>query len=90
METVLKTNDLVLLSLAQAVLRDAAIQCVVFDEYTSAIEGSIGAIPRRLCVAATQADRARSLIEAIEAGSWEPIDEWPDDGDTDDGDTDDA
>lgn len=83
METVLKTNDIVLLSLAQAVLRDAAIQCVVFDEHAAAVEGSIGAIPRRLCVSATQVDRARALIEALQAGSWEPIGDWPDDGDYD-------
>ncbi len=89
METVLKTNDIVLLSLAQAVLRDAAIQCVVFDEHAAAVEGSIGAIPRRLCVAATQADRARGLIEAIQAGAWEAIDDWPDDC-FDDGDPDGA
>jgi hypothetical protein len=47
----LATNDLVLLSYASHLLDDAGIDFEVFDTHTSAVEGSIGAIPRRLMVA---------------------------------------
>lgn len=70
METILRTNDLVLLSLARSVLQDAGIGCVVLDEHMSALDGSIGAIPRRLAVSVPQAGRARTLIEALQATSW--------------------
>ncbi len=62
METVLATNDPVELAWARAVLAEAGIDHQVFDEQTSALEGSIGAIPRRLVVPADQASRARWLL----------------------------
>jgi len=49
------------------VLADAGIDCFVLDNYTSVIEGSIGAIPRRLMVDAGDYDRAlRALSDAGE------------------------
>lgn len=66
MQTVLETNNLVLLSLAEAVLRDAGIPPVLLDAHMSAMDGSIGAIPRRLCVADPHGERARALIEALD------------------------
>jgi hypothetical protein len=70
MRTVLATNDPVLLSLAQAVLQDAGVDCVVLDAHMSAMDGSIGAIPRRLCVTVdAQFDRALALVRAIEEGA---------------------
>jgi hypothetical protein len=50
MKEVLRTNDLVLLSYATHVLAEAGIEAVVYDAHISAIEGSIGAFPRRLMV----------------------------------------
>jgi len=50
MKEVLRTNDLVLLSYATHVLAEAGIEAVVFDAHMSAVEGSIGAFPRRLMV----------------------------------------
>ncbi|MGE0005638.1 MAG: DUF2007 domain-containing protein [Parvibaculaceae bacterium] len=61
MKEVLRTNDLVLLSYATHVLAEAGIEAVVFDAHTSAVEGSIGAIPRRLMVA--DEDFARAARE---------------------------
>jgi len=46
MKELLRTNDVVRLSWAQALLRDAGIDCLVLDHHTSLVEGSIGAIPR--------------------------------------------
>lgn len=67
MKELVKTNDPVLLSWLQALLRDGGIESVVFDGYMSILEGSAGAIPRRLMVIDEDYDRARSyLIEADE------------------------
>ena len=48
MRELLRSNDLVVLSWAQAILAAEAIPCVLLDDHVSGVEGSIGAIPRRL------------------------------------------
>jgi hypothetical protein len=50
MRELLRTNDLVYLSFVAHVLGEEGIEHWVFDSYTSAVEGSIGAIPRRVMV----------------------------------------
>jgi len=60
------TNDPVRLSFLTALLADAGIAAVTLDAHTSAMEGSIGAIPRRLMVAAEDEARARRVL--AEAG----------------------
>jgi Putative prokaryotic signal transducing protein len=50
MVELLRTNDPVLLSYAAALLSDLDVDSIVLDSYTSVIEGSIGALPRRLMV----------------------------------------
>ncbi len=64
MRELVRTNDLVKLSWLQALLADAGIEAVVLDVYTSVIEGSIGAIPRRLTVVEEDFPRARRVLEA--------------------------
>ncbi len=66
MKELLRTNDVVRLSWAQARLRDAGIDSLVLDHHTSLVEGSIGAIPRRLMVAEEDHRRACALIAAAE------------------------
>jgi len=66
MKELLRSNDVVRLSWAQARLREAGIDSVVLDQHTSLVEGSIGAIPRRLMVADEDHRRARALIAAAE------------------------
>jgi hypothetical protein len=61
MKEVLRTNDLVLLSYATHVLAEAGIEALVFDAHMSAVEGSIGAFPRRLMV--QDDDIAKALRE---------------------------
>ncbi|HEX3501204.1 MAG TPA: DUF2007 domain-containing protein, partial [Stellaceae bacterium] len=51
MKELVRTNDAVRLSWLQAVLAEADIEVIVLDLHTSSVEGSIGAIPRRLMVA---------------------------------------
>ncbi len=67
MKELLRTNNVVRLSWAQVMLRDAGIDSLVLDHHTSLVEGSIGAIPRRLMVAGRDHRRARALIAAAEA-----------------------
>jgi len=66
MKELLRTNDAVRLSWVQAVLSDSGIDSLVLDHHTSIIEGSIGAIPRRLMVAERDHARARALLAAAE------------------------
>ncbi|MFD1623781.1 DUF2007 domain-containing protein [Azospirillum griseum] len=68
MTELLRTNDPVRLSWLIALLADAGIEAVVLDAHTSVLEGSIGAIPRRVMVDAEDAAQAlRVLREAGEA-----------------------
>jgi len=66
MKELFRTNNVVRLSWAQVVLRGAGIDSLVLDHHTSLVEGSIGAIPRRLMVAERDHHRARALLEAAE------------------------
>jgi hypothetical protein len=69
MKELLRTNDVVRLSWIQALLADAGIESLVLDQHTSLVEGSIGAIPRRLMVAERDHGRARLLIAEADAGA---------------------
>ena len=62
MRPVLLTTDPVLLSFAHAVLADSGIAAVIADQFTSAIEGSLGIFPRRLLVSSDAWHRARAAL----------------------------
>ncbi len=66
MRVIVISNNLVRLSFLTALLRDAGIGCVLLDNHASAVEGSIGAIPRRLAVA--EEDERQALRVLREAG----------------------
>ena len=67
---VVRSNDLVHLSWAQAMLAADGIDCLLADTHISSVEGSIGAFPRRLLVLDEDRERAvRVLAEAAGAGS---------------------
>jgi hypothetical protein len=66
MRVVLISNNLVRLSFTQALLRDAGVQSILLDGHVSAVEGSIGAIPRRLAV--DDDDEQQALRVLREAG----------------------
>lgn len=69
MEELLRTNDLVHLSWAQAMLESAGVPHLAADLFTSSVEGGIGALPRRLLVPAEHlAEARRVLAEAAQAG----------------------
>jgi hypothetical protein len=71
MVEVARSNDLVYLSWMQAMLAAEGIPAVLLDNHTSAIEGSIGAIPRRLVVEEDDLDRAKETLAAAEAAELE-------------------
>ena len=50
MRVVVTSNNMVRLSFLTALLADAGIEAVLLDSHTSVLEGSAGAIPRRLVV----------------------------------------
>lgn len=62
MRTIALSNDLVRLSFLKVLLADAGIEAVLLDAHVSAVEGSIGAIPRRLAVFERDEARARRLL----------------------------
>ena len=62
MRTVITSNDPVRLSFLGALLRDAGIDSVLLDAHTSSVEGSIGAIPRRLMVLVEDEAQARRVL----------------------------
>lgn len=73
MREVIRTNDPVLLSFVEAVLRDAGIDAVVVDQNMSVLEGSIGVLPRRVLVSDDDFAAARGLVADIEGVQMPPI-----------------
>lgn len=63
MKELLRTNDGVRLSWLTALLTDARIASVILDTHTSVVEGSIGAIARRLMVPDEDYAQARRVLE---------------------------
>ena len=47
------------------VLRDGGIETIVLDQHMSVLEGSAGAIPRRLMVSDEDADAARRILREV-------------------------
>ena len=66
MQVLVTSNNPVRLSFLAALLADAGIETVLLDLHASIMDGSIGALPRRLCVASNDLDRARRVLR--EAG----------------------
>jgi hypothetical protein len=63
---ILRTNDLVLISVIESILKAERIAYFVADQNMAAVEGSLGFLPRRILVDAEHKGRARRLI--VEAG----------------------
>lgn len=66
MKELIRTNDVVLLSFAESLMRDADIPCMVADQSMSVLEGSLGLLAKRLLVAEDRAGQARRIF--IDAG----------------------
>lgn len=62
----MRTNDPVLISFVEALLRDAGLEHFVADQNMSIIEGSLGILPRRVMISEDDAAEARRLL--VDAG----------------------
>jgi hypothetical protein len=71
MKELLRSNDSVLLSYVSALLEEAAVDFMVADLNMSVLEGSIGALPRRVLVESSALGRARRIL--TEAGIGDVI-----------------
>jgi len=63
MKELLRTNDPTIVAFAQALLRAEDIMCFELDVHMSALEGSIGVMPRRLMVADEHLFMARAILK---------------------------
>jgi hypothetical protein len=58
----LRTNDPVLISFVEALMRDAGVTFFIADQNMSIMEGSLGVLPRRVMVADDELSKARSIL----------------------------
>ncbi|MGE0419773.1 MAG: DUF2007 domain-containing protein [Acetobacteraceae bacterium] len=63
MRVLLTSNNPVRLSFLVSLLADAQIETVLLDLHASVMEGSIGAIPRRLAVASEDYPAALRILQ---------------------------
>lgn len=66
MREVYRTNNPVIISYIEAVFDANGIEYLIADRFTSNMEGSIGAIPRRVLVMDDQTALAEQLIKQVE------------------------
>ncbi len=62
-----RTNDLIFLSWLSAHLEGRGVHFVVLDQHASLMDGSIGAVPRRVMVDEGQLPLARLILAEGEA-----------------------
>lgn len=62
MKELIRTNDAVIISFAESLLKDAGIGCMVADQNMSVLDGSIGILPRRILVLEDDLDAAQRLL----------------------------
>src|SRR5580693_2749050 len=63
---ILRTNDLVLISVIETILKSERVAYFVADQHMAAVEGSLGFLPRRILVDGEEEGRVRRLL--VEAG----------------------
>ena len=62
MQELVRTNDLVLISIVETLLGEHGIHVFVAEQHMSALEGSVGFLPRRVLVRLEDQRRARILL----------------------------
>lgn len=63
MKEILRTNDPVMLSYAESLLREAEMDPVVLDAHASVMDGSVIAVRRRVMVPDDREAEARRLLK---------------------------
>ena len=72
MEELLRTNNPVTVSFAEALLSEQGIMHFVADQHMSIVDGSIGILPRRIMVDGDRLDQARRLMRDAGLGKELP------------------
>jgi hypothetical protein len=72
MRELLRTNDPTVIAFSTALLRGEDIDCFVWDVHMSVLDGSIGALPRRIMVADGDFFRARTVLRDNEVDGLGP------------------
>lgn len=62
MDELIRTNDLVLISFVEALLKEAGIGYFLADQNMSVLEGSLGMLQRRILVPSDEFTAARRLL----------------------------
>jgi len=62
MREIVRTNDAVLITAIEALLKGAGIPHMVLDQHMSVLDGSLGMLPRRIVVENDHVARARRLL----------------------------
>jgi hypothetical protein len=57
-----RTNDAVIISFVESLMRDAGIGYIVADQNMSVLDGSLGILPRRILVESEKVDMARRIL----------------------------
>jgi hypothetical protein len=70
MREIIRSNDPVLMSFAEVLLRDAGLNAVLVDQNMSVMEGSIGILQARLLVASDDWLRAERVLAEADLGNW--------------------
>lgn len=70
MVELVRTNDTVLVSFIEVLLRDAGVSVIVADENMSVLEGSLGVLPRRVLIDKADEEQAKSLLTDAGVGDW--------------------
>lgn len=71
MQELIRTNDPVVISFAESLLKDAGIGYFIADQNMSIAEGSIGILAKRVLVDPDRMDEARRLM--VDAGIGEEL-----------------
>ena len=70
MHELLRSNDPVLISFVEVLLRDDGIAAIIADANMSVLEGSLGVLPRRVLVATDDIAQARRVLTESGLGEW--------------------
>ena len=73
MKELIRTNDAVIISFVESLMKDAGIGCLVADRNMSVLDGSIGVLPRRIMVLEEDMESARRIL--VDAGIANEISE---------------
>lgn len=66
---IVRTNDPVVLSFIEALMKDAGIAYMIADQNMSVVEGSIGILARRVLVDSDQVQQAKRIVRDAGIGA---------------------